>query len=199
MSPSPASSPSTTMARGSRFTTSVVSNQPPGAYSHPSQGPTPPFAPGSAGLDAAIVNERLDTILQQNQQQRALLNELISLMKGSGMNVPDSIVQSAVLPSSGPPVTSAFSTVTPQALEAQVSSMIRENEERKRENELLRREYDTLRRETELLLQVQAQLRQQNEALRREQADRVQSQATIPATEGDGADAGVSSGEGGEA
>ncbi|KAJ1549391.1 hypothetical protein HK405_004190 [Cladochytrium tenue] len=157
---SPTSSPTTSIARGSRFTTNAVSIPLSASLSASSVLST---------MDTGAVNERLNTILRQNQQQQALLGELIAIMTRAGVNLPDNLASPAVSP------LSIFGNIVPEPpspysaqLDTQVTAVLKENDVRRRENEVLRRDYESLRHEFEMILNSQSELLQQNETLRRD-------------------------------
>ncbi|KAJ1555019.1 hypothetical protein HK405_003435 [Cladochytrium tenue] len=181
MQASPTSSPTTSIARGSRFTTNAISIPLSASLSASSV---------LSSMDAGAVNERLDTILRQNQQQQALLGELIAIMTRAGVTLPDNLASPAASPLSifgnivpePPSPYSAVSTdatvrykvllyltgVSLQPLDMQVTAVLKENDVRRRENEVLRRDYESLRREFEMILNSQSELLQQNATLRQD-------------------------------
>ncbi|KAJ3301205.1 hypothetical protein HDU76_005807 [Blyttiomyces sp. JEL0837] len=192
---SPNSSPSGSLSRASRFTTSVVNTSQSG---NPSTPPGTTMVQGSA--DSLSVNERLDTILRQNDQQRTLLNELINIMARSGMNVSEAAKNAGLMAAAGPgaipfPMTGAGAGSGSSAEGAGPSSQSQGQgigsggsagagafagasgavntsditTDVLRENDALRRDNDTLRANQTLLQQQIAHLLQEMEAIKRQQ------------------------------
>ncbi|KAJ3415525.1 hypothetical protein HDV05_004727 [Chytridiales sp. JEL 0842] len=162
---SPQSSPCNSLNRAgaaSRFTATSVANNNNQAGT-PSQGNAASDAQQQVSMESYIqqqqqqqssMNDRLDTILRQNERQKALLGELIGLMAKNGITIPDLGAEAGVVQ----PPSIANSSVFVRASE-NVEHLMQENGQLRQANDALKAS------EAQLVQQIQ-RLTMENEALK---------------------------------